>query len=295
MKKCILILIALFIAYLPVKGQKVTTLIENTRVAEKSDITNEHGVSMYIEYGDKNILFDIGATDNFIKNANKLDVDISAVDILIISHAHMDHGGALNYFLKENSKAKIYMHENTKNEYYYNDHYIGLDTKLFSEFEDRIVFIKEFTEVLPDVYLLTSFGDKYLKPQNNNLFMKDENGKNPDNMEHEIVLVLKPEDGLVVFSGCSHNGILNMTEAALKQFPDYSVKAVLGGFHLMNPATRSMAESEETVINIAETFLKLPVNKIYTGHCTGSEAYDVLDSVLKDKLEPFRTGSVFQL
>jgi len=68
----------------------------------------------------------------------------------------------------------------------------------------------------------------------------------------------------------------------------------LGGFHLMNPGTGKMAESEETVENIAEMFQKLPVEKIYTGHCTGKEAFTILKNVLKNKLAPFRTGSVFQ-
>ena len=95
---------------------KVTTLIENTCVSDRTDLTSEHGVSMHIKFGTTNILFDTGGSDNFINNAIKLDVDISDVDILVISHAHRDHGGGLNYFFKENSKAKVYMHENSKNE-----------------------------------------------------------------------------------------------------------------------------------------------------------------------------------
>ena len=273
----------------------VTTLIENTCISERNDLISEHGVSMHIEFGNKSILFDVGSSDNFIKNASKLNINISDVDILVISHAHRDHGGGLDHFLKENSKARIYMHENTKKEYYYSDHHIGLDNKLLSEFENRITFIKEYAEIIPNVFLLTSFSNKYLRPRNSNLYMKDENGKNPDNLEHEIVFVLKREDGLVVLSGCSHNGILNMTDAAFKRFPNSPVKAVLGGFHLMNPGTGKMAESEETVANIANIFQTLPVEKIYTGHCTGNEAFRILENILKHKLAPFKTGSIFQL
>jgi len=274
---------------------KVTTLIENTCISDRDDLNSEHGVSMHIKFGDTNILFDTGSSDNFIKNAGKLNVDINEVDVLVISHAHIDHGGGLNHFLKVNSKAKIYMHENAKKEYYYRDHNIGLDNKLLSKFSDRITYVSKDTEIIPGVSLLSSFGDKYLEPQNKNLYMNDGNTKKPDNMEHEIILVIQQDNGLVVFSGCSHNGILNMTDAALKKFPGYSVKAVFGGFHLAVPGTGKMAESQETVIKVAEIFHKLPVEKIYTGHCTGREAHDVLKTVLKNKLESFRTGSVFQL
>jgi 7,8-dihydropterin-6-yl-methyl-4-(beta-D-ribofuranosyl)aminobenzene 5'-phosphate synthase len=274
---------------------EVTTLIENTCISDRHDLVSEHGVSMHIKFGDTNILFDTGSSDKFIKNAGKLNVDISEVDILVISHAHRDHGGGLNHFLKVNSKAKIYMHENVKKEYFYNEHYIGLDNKLLSKFENRITFVNEDTEIIPGVSLLSSFGEKYLKPQNKNLFMKDETTINADNMEHEVILVLKQKEGLVVFSGCSHNGILNMTDAALKQFPKFTVKAVFGGFHLAIPGTGKMAESQETVTKIVEFFQRLPVEKIYTGHCTGNEAFKILKNVLKHKLEPFRTGSVFQI
>lgn len=274
---------------------KVTTLIENTSISDRDDLSSEHGVSMHIRFGDTNILFDTGGSDKFIKNALKLEVNISEVDILVISHAHRDHGGGLDHFIKVNSKAKIFVHENAKNEFYYKDHYIGLDKKLLSKFKNRITYVNDDTDIMNGVSLLTSFGNTYLKPENKNLYMKEKQTINPDNMDHEVILVLKQNEEVVVFSGCSHNGILNMTNAALKKYPQYSVKAIFGGFHLAIPGTGKMAESQETVTKIAEIFQKLPVEKIYTGHCTGKEAFDVLKSVLKTKLEPFRTGSIFQI
>ena len=132
----------------------VKTLIENTRLNDRDDLTSEHGVSMHIKFGDTNILFDTGSSGNFITNAAKLNVDIREVDILVISHAHRDHGGGLNHFFKVNSKAKIYMHENSKKDYFYKDHNIGLDTELLSKFKNRSVSYKTGR--------ITVF---YLKPQ----------------------------------------------------------------------------------------------------------------------------------
>ena len=76
---------------------KITALTENTT---ECDMPVEHGLSLYIEAGNRKILFDTGKTDIFSKNAEKLGKDISAVDTAIISHGHYDHGGGLEKFFQ---------------------------------------------------------------------------------------------------------------------------------------------------------------------------------------------------
>ena len=75
---------------------KIVTLIENT--ACRDDVRPEHGLSLYIETGRHKILFDAGQTDRFAENARALGVDLSQVDIAILSHGHYDHGGGLMRF-----------------------------------------------------------------------------------------------------------------------------------------------------------------------------------------------------
>ena len=72
---------------------KITVLCENTSCREGIDF--EHGLSLFIETKEKNILFDMGASELFARNAQKLGVDISSADIAVISHGHYDHGGGL--------------------------------------------------------------------------------------------------------------------------------------------------------------------------------------------------------
>ena len=63
---------------------KIVTLAENTACRE--DLTAEHGLSLYIETGAYKILFDMGQTDAFAKNAQVLGIDLSAVDFAVLSH-----------------------------------------------------------------------------------------------------------------------------------------------------------------------------------------------------------------
>ena len=71
------------------------------------DIISEHGLSLFIETEEHKILFDMGQSDAFIKNALSLGIDIAKVDIAVISHGHYDHGGGLRYFLELNRSAPI--------------------------------------------------------------------------------------------------------------------------------------------------------------------------------------------
>jgi 7,8-dihydropterin-6-yl-methyl-4-(beta-D-ribofuranosyl)aminobenzene 5'-phosphate synthase len=114
----------------------------------------------------------------------------------------------------------------------------------------------------------------------------------PDPFEHELVLVVREDDGLAVFTGCSHHGILNMIEAARSRFPDLPVKAVFGGFHLIGvPFFDSMAAPREEVEAIGRKILDLTGGPVFTGHCTGRKAYGVLAEVMGSSLRPFHTGT----
>jgi len=122
---------------------KIITLAENTSVSEA--FRSEHGLSLYIETETHKLLFDVGASSLFAENAEKLGIDLSEVDVLVISHGHYDHGGGLKKFLELNDKAAIYINRKAfENHYSKRDQgeaYIGLDQELF--FNNRFVFLDE--------------------------------------------------------------------------------------------------------------------------------------------------------
>ena len=84
---------------------KITALVENK---SEGRTIPKHGLSLYIETQKHKILFDLGPDDTPFKNAEIMNIDLSEVDTVIISHGHMDHGGALKRFLQVNGKARIY-------------------------------------------------------------------------------------------------------------------------------------------------------------------------------------------
>ena len=76
----------------------IKTLVENT--ALNDTFRANHGLSFYIETQQHKILFDVGKNENIVYNAKQLDVHLDQVDTVVISHAHLDHGGALDIFWK---------------------------------------------------------------------------------------------------------------------------------------------------------------------------------------------------
>lgn len=76
---------------------KITVLTENT-ISKNAEISKlhlqgEHGLSLFIQTQNRNILFDMGQTNLFAKNASLLGIDLQTVDFAILSHGHYDHGG----------------------------------------------------------------------------------------------------------------------------------------------------------------------------------------------------------
>ena len=104
------------------------------------------------------------------------------------------------------------------------------------------------------------------------------------------------DDGMAIFSGCSHNGILNMVETATARFPGTPVKAVFGGFHLIGlPKFNTMAASPADVESIAREMMTRIDGTVFTGHCTGTKAFGVLGGVMGDALRPLSTGASVQV
>jgi len=272
---------------------KVTSLIDDEY--KNRGLEGEHGLSLLIEWNDKTILFDTGATGRFAYNAEKLGIDMGDVDALVISHGHYDHAGGLERFFQENSSAQVYMAEGADLNHYSKDpgspyRYIGIDKNVLNKYKDGITFLKGRTEIMENVYILKEFKNEYPIPKGNRyLYMEKEGMILNDTFDHEIVMVLKDDKGIVIFSGCSHRGILNVMESINEEFK-IPVKAVFGGFHLMGRPSSGMVEEKEDIIFTAEKLSLYKIERIYTCHCTGKRAFTILKDVLGGGIDYISTG-----
>ncbi len=281
---------------------KITTLIENRPSTTEPGLSSEWGLSLSIEFKNHSILFDTGASGAFVDNAEHLSIKVDFFDVAVLSHHHFDHGGGLKRFFELNSNAKVYLADAPDGECFvkvmgFLKKYIGLDRAIMEHHRERFEFVRKPTEILPDVFIFPKIIDTYPNPfGNKHLHLKIEGRLSPDEFSHEIVMAIKENGKLVIFTGCSHNGILNMIDTVAREFEGVPIKAVIGGFHLVStPPFNLMAGKRKDVENLGKSVLNYPVEVTYTGHCTGKKAFNILKSVMGDRIKDMQTGSSFDI
>ncbi len=275
---------------------KITTLIENENSPGQENLKTEAGLSLLVETGKLKILFDTGSSGAFADNAEKLGVDLTKVDFVVISHAHYDHTGGLERFFRINKTAKVYINEHVKGSYFYKILFIkkniGTKQSLLETYADRFVFLSGDFLINENVKITASFGKSHKTPSDGKHILKLERNKLvTDDFLHEQMMLITEKGKLYVFTGCSHHGIVNMVESAEKMAEGKQMN-VIGGFHMYNPVTKGLSEKKEDVIHVGELLNNnKSINKIATGHCTGKGAFSILKEVLGDKLTSINTGS----
>lgn len=267
------------------KNMTATILIDNQT---KSDLAPEWGLAIWIEYSGHIILLDTGETGKFIENADAMKLEIGQVEFGVLSHAHHDHANGLAAFFKRNQTAKFYLRhgceENCYGRKWLFSRYIGIQKGYLEQYRDRIVFADGAYEIMPGVTLLphtTPHLERLGKKAG--MYVKQNGMWRPDGFLHEQSLVLQTGKGLVIWNSCSHGGADNIIREVADAYPNETIYALVGGFHLY-------ASPEREVRALASRIRETGIEKIYTGHCTGENAIKILREELGDRVEQIYTG-----
>ena len=265
---------------------KLTVLVDNNTLIDRY-FYGEPGISYFIVDEDKRILFDVGYSDVFIRNAQKMNIDLLNIDFLVLSHGHLDHTWGLDPLIRiyteavlENiphKKPTLVAHPLT----FLTKTVNGLgeigsiisEEKLSKHFNIKLskdpVWLTENLIFLGEIERKNDFEakspiGKIVKP--NFEFGED------DYLMDDSALVYKSSGGLVIITSCSHAGICNIVEYAKKICEDNRIIDIVGGFHLLNP-------SEEQLQGTLEYMKKLQPNEVHACHCTDLNSKIALSQV----------------
>ena len=267
---------------------KITVLSENT---SSCALPAEHGLSLYVEAAGRRFLFDTGASELFARNADALGIDLDAADFAVLSHGHNDHGGGLRAFFARNAHAPVYA-SRWAFEPHFNaaDKDIGLDPALPDT--GRFVLADETLQIAPGLTLYPASAESEAPtaapatcrpnpaPDSGGLKTLRNGRLIPEDFRHEQYLLVEEQGRRVLFSGCSHRGVVKL----MRRFrPD----VLIGGFHFFR------LPLDETLAARAAALDAFPA-VYYTCHCTGEIQYMFLKERMKN-LHYLRTGDSLEI
>ena len=257
-----------------IRALKVT-LLSTMLVAEPTGI-GEWGFSALIEADGHRILVDTGARpETVLQNAREMNVDLSGVQEVILTHNHDDHVGGLltlrRAIMKKNPAALSIAYV-ARGIFYSRPSANGESNPMIAirrEYEatgGRFVEHSGGTDIFPGAWLTGPVPRKY--PERNwsvSGKVQTPAGLVEDTIPEDQSLVLDTTQGLVVVTGCGHAGIVNILTDAATKFPGRDVDAVIGGLHLF-PA------GDEQLNWTGDEFRQFKVSNLLGAHCTGIEA-----------------------
>jgi 7,8-dihydropterin-6-yl-methyl-4-(beta-D-ribofuranosyl)aminobenzene 5'-phosphate synthase len=281
---------------------KITVLMENT--VTSGALLGAHGLSFLVE-AKKNgktihILVDVGRDPEvLLNNMEVLKVDISKIDLVVLTHCHHDHTHGLATIISEIGKKDLpviahpsIFRFNFRTRPFLS--YIGIrkeDAKdQIERCGGRLFLVSEPFELMEG--LITS-GEISRETEFENLDRSRytlENGHiQPYMVTEELAVIANVSGkGLVIITGCSHAGIINICKQAVSITGLERIEGILGGLHLLK-------SSPEIIGKTIQTLKQYNPAWISSGHCTGFLAEVALKNAFQEQYHKMTCGSIYNV
>lgn len=241
---------------------RLVILVDNCAINGRN-LKGEGGSSYYIEDEDKKFLFDVGVSDLFMQNAQNLDIDLTDIDTIVLSHGHYDHASGIKYFIEsKEKKINIVCHplsfnkkkrgEKNMGAPYNKEEIVKLTNIVFSDKPIKVSKNITYLGQIPDSLDFESrklMGEIELNGEYKNDYIMDDSA-----------LLYESKDGIYIITGCSHSGICNIIEYAKKVSGKDKVLGIVGGTHLQ--------ELNNQLNKTIEYFKENNIKELYPCHCT---------------------------
>lgn len=278
-----------------------------TELAGESLCCALHGLSLVVTAeadGEQHtMLFDAGPDSYGVERNGKLmGVNFGAIEAIVLSHGHYDHAGglpaALRLIREANGGAAIPMHVHPEAfavrgiKTVEGNTFPSQPVPDISELEAagaKVVLTNEASEVCEDYFYVSgeiprvTFEEGY-----RNHYRKTGEGEwveDPDVIDERYMVVNVRGKGLVVFTGCSHAGIVNILTDVANRFPNIPIYGVIGGLHLS-------AINEDRIPQTIDAMREFNPQMLIVGHCTGWRATQKLVNAFGEEVvDPLAVGT----
>ena len=265
--------------------QGCLTVLTDNVVPGKSVAIGEHGLSIFVETGQGNFLFDTGRGKTVIHNAYVLHKDLGGINKIVLSHNHSDHAGGTQDVLYgvRNKPIDVYAHEDIFLPRFLkkdgNEEYQGFPFSRghLERFGAHFVFNRQYTEIEPGVFLTgevpreTSFE---MADLDNRFMLKD--GLNlPDTIIDDQSMVIHTQQGLLIVLGCAHAGIINVIHHVFEKAGQQDIFAIIGGTHIGFSGEVQLRES-------VAALKQFKIQHLVPSHCTGPLAIATMKHEFED-------------
>jgi len=276
---------------------KLTILCENcVEKASPYGLLGEYGFSCLVETASGTYLFDTGGGLTIINNAERLGINLSRLDGIILSHGHFDHTGGLKQVLEQTGPIAVYAHPDLFDRRFSSHggplRSIGIAGErneleaLGADFQ----LSKEPVEITANMLLSGCVpGVNPHEIGDPKLVIEVVAGKYArDPLEDDLSLFLHTDKGLVLVLGCAHAGLINIIDHAVAVTGEKRIHAIVGGTHLMYSgkdqlkATMDRLESED-------------VTHIGASHCTGRNGALALAARFGERFFSASVGSFLEI